>query len=110
MSLVVHINREHEEIVSSAAVVVTGIRLTRGETLVLVPFVKRLVQEPRRLLETVEGLPQKKDLVCWNIATFRWREVDCSTRVPLRKAALMWTVIDQKDEDPDGVSVGNLCK
>jgi hypothetical protein len=70
-------NGEHEKLVSSAAVVVTGIRLRRGETLGLEPFIKGLVQAPRRLLETVEGLPQKKDLVCWNIATFRWREVDC---------------------------------
>jgi hypothetical protein len=39
-------NRGHEEIVSSAAVVVTGIRLRRGETLGLGPFIKGVVQAP----------------------------------------------------------------
>jgi hypothetical protein len=86
MSLVVHINHERQEIVSFAAVVVTGIRLSRGETLGLEPFVKGLVQEPRRLLETVEGLPQKKDLVCWDIATFRWREVDCFNKSAIEES------------------------
>jgi hypothetical protein len=71
MSLVVHMNREDEEIVSAAAVGVTGIRLRRGEALGLVPFIKGPVQAPWRLLETLEGLPQKKDLVCWNFATLK---------------------------------------
>jgi hypothetical protein len=68
--LVVHMNREHEEIVSPGAVVVTGVRLRRGESRGLGPFIKGHVQAPRRLLETVEGLPQKKDLVCWNTASY----------------------------------------
>jgi hypothetical protein len=76
-----------------------------------------LVQAPRRLLETVEGLPQKKDLVCSNIATFRWREVDCFLKIAIEEnrfdvdlIEFQIEVIDQRDEDPDGVSVGNLCK
>jgi hypothetical protein len=65
----------------------------------------------------VEGLPPKKDLVCWNIATFMWREVDCfnkiaieESRIDVELVAFQIEVIDQRDEDPDGVSVGNLCK
>jgi hypothetical protein len=34
----------------------------------------------------VEGLPQKKDLVCWNIATFRWREVDCFNKSAIEES------------------------
>jgi hypothetical protein len=65
----------------------------------------------------VEGLPPKKDLVCWNIATFMWREVDCFNKIAIEECrfdvelvAFQIEVIDQRDEDPDGVSVGNLCK
>jgi hypothetical protein len=65
----------------------------------------------------VEGLPPKKDLVCWNIATFMWREVDCFNKIAIEESrfdvelvAFQIEVIDQRDEDPDGVSVGNLCK
>jgi hypothetical protein len=117
MSLIVHMNREHEEIVSSAAVVVTGILLRKAETLGLEPFIKGLVQAPRRLLETVERLPQKMDFVCWNIATFSWREVDCFLKIAIEESrfdvdlvAFQIEVIDQRDEDPDRVSVGNCCK
>jgi hypothetical protein len=113
--LLVHMNRENEEIVSSAAVVGAW-RWARPWGLCHLSkalFKHRL----RRLLESVEGLPQKKDLVCWNIATFRWGEVDCFLKIAIEESrfdvdlvAFQIEVIDQRDEDPDGVSVGNRCK
>jgi hypothetical protein len=65
----------------------------------------------------VEGFPQNKDVVGWNIATFRWREVDCFLKTAIEESrfevdlvAFQIEVTDQRDEDPDGVSLGNRCK
>jgi hypothetical protein len=34
----------------------------------------------------VEGFPQNKDVVGWNIATFRWREVDCFLKTAIEES------------------------
>ena len=60
---------------------------------------------------------ERHEVLSWNIATFRWREVDCFLKIAIEESrfdvdlvAFQIEVIDQRDEDPDGVSVGNLCK
>jgi hypothetical protein len=54
--LVVNMDRKHEEVVSPAARVETGVGLRWGQTLGLEPFVECFVEAARGLLQTVEGL------------------------------------------------------
>ena len=105
-------NREHEEFVSPAARVETGVGLGRSETLGLEPFVECLVEAARRLLQTVERFAEVKDLVGGNVASFRWRQVDCLLEITVEESrfdvdlvAFEIQVVDQREEDSDGVLV-----
>jgi hypothetical protein len=109
-------HREHEELVSPAARVKACVSLGRSKTLGLEPFVECLVEAVWGLLQTVERLAEVKDLVGRDVAALWWRQVDCLFEITVEEGrfdvdlvAFKIQVVDQREEDSDGVLVRDSC-
>jgi hypothetical protein len=114
--LIVDVNREHEEFVSSAARIEAGVGLGRSETLRLEPFVECFVEAAWGLLQTVERFAEVKDFVGGDVASLWGREVDCLFEITVEEGcfdvdlvAFQVEVVYQREKDSDGVFVSDSC-